>query len=87
MTFWKSLTYVNWLFIISYGAIVLYMLFQIGTGLGHEMQGMGTVVKGVAVLLLLALIGLNLLPYPWPKIIAFLFEMLLLLLVYNFTMD
>ncbi|MFD2937547.1 hypothetical protein [Spirosoma flavum] len=87
MTFWKLLTYVNWLLIISYGAIVLYMLFQIGSGLGHEMQGMGTVVKGVAVLLLLALIGLNLLPYHWSKILVFLLEVLLLLLVYNLTTD
>ena len=87
MTFWKLLTYINWLLISLYGALVLYMLVQMGSSLGHELKDMGTVVKGVAILLLFTFVGLNWLPYHWTKILVFLLEMLLLALVYNLTTD
>ncbi len=66
---------------------MLYMLVQMGSGLGHEMKGMGTVVKGVAVCLLLAFAGLNRLPYLWTKIMVLILMSLLFLLVYVFVTD
>ena len=87
MIFWKLLAYINWVLISLYGALVLYMLIQMGSGLGHEMKGMGTVVKSVAVCLLLALVGLNRLPYLWTKITALILMSLLFLLVYVFVTD
>lgn len=87
MIFWKLLAYINWVLISLYGALVLYMLIQMGSGLGHEVKGMGTVVKSVAVCLLLALVGLNRLPYLWTKITALILMSLLFLLVYVFVTD
>ena len=87
MTSWKLLTTANWILISMYGVLVLYALAQQGSGMGHEMPGMGTIIKGVAIFLLLLFIGLNWLPYQWTKIMALILMALLMLLVYLFVTD
>ena len=83
----KIITSVNWVLIGIYGALVLYALLQLGSDMGHEMPGVGSIIKGVAVLLLLAFVGLNWLPHQWTKVLALIFEILLFLLVYVFLKD
>lgn len=83
----KILTSVNWVLIGIYGVFVLYALARQGSGMGHEMPGMGTIVKGVAIFLLLLFTGLNWLPYQWTKIMALILMALLVLLVYLFVTD
>ena len=87
MSILKIITGVNWALISIYGALVLYVLPQQGSGTGHEMAGVGAIVKGVAVLLLLVFIGLNRLPYQWTKITALILIVLLFLLIYLFVKD
>ena len=87
MSILNIITTINWVLISIYGALVLYVLPQQGSGTGHEMAGMGAMVKGVAVLLLLVFIGLNRLPYQWTKITALILLVLLLLLIYLFLKD
>ncbi|MVM41230.1 hypothetical protein GO730_31940 [Spirosoma sp. HMF3257] len=78
----KIITLINWLLISPYGFYVLYYLFQANGSTDAAGQGMESAVKGVFFFLLLGVIGLNLLPYLWTKILASLLAILLLLLVY-----
>ncbi|MFD2934871.1 hypothetical protein [Spirosoma flavum] len=80
----KIIATINWALISTYAAGVLWILPQQGSGTGHEMSGVGSLIKGVAVFLLIVLIGLNWLPYAWTKIVVLLIEVLLLLLLYYF---
>ena len=82
MSILKIITTINWVLISAYAIGVLWILPQQGSGMGHEMSGMGSVLKAVAVILLLVLIGLNWLPYAWSKIVVFLIEAFVLLLFY-----
>ena len=87
MTIGNIITTVNWVFIISYGACVLWILPQQGSGTGHEMAGVGSLLKGVAMFLLLLFVWLNRLPYLWTKITALILLALLFLLVDFFLKD
>ena len=83
----KLITTLNWVLIVAYGAGVLWILPQQGSGTGHEMAGVGTLLKVVVVILLLVLIGLNRSPSEWTKIVALLIEGLILLVLYYFFTD
>ncbi|MBC7572268.1 MAG: hypothetical protein H7319_21440 [Spirosoma sp.] len=80
----KLITNFNWVLIVAYGAGVLYILPLQGSGTGHEMAGVGTILKVVIVVLLLVLIGLNRSASEWTKIVALLIELLVVLLLYYF---
>lgn len=51
------------------------------------MSGVDSIIKGVAVFLLLLFVWLNWLPYQWTKITALILIVLFLLLIYNFATD
>ena len=87
MTFWKLLTYVNWMLIGIWTLLVIWSLFQPNGSTDAAGRGTEPFIKGLCVFVLLSLVGLNLLPHHWNKVIAFMLEMLLLLLVYNLTTD
>jgi glucan phosphoethanolaminetransferase (alkaline phosphatase superfamily) len=78
----KIITSINWVFISIYGAFVLWALLQKANPYNDAGGGdMEIALKGLAVFLLLALIGLNWLPYQWTKVVALLLVLSLLLLV------
>ena len=80
MTIWKLLTYINWLLIAVWAALVLYYLLLPNGPTDAAGQGTESAIKGACVFVLLGLIGLNWLPYPWTKVIAFLLGLFVLLL-------
>lgn len=78
----KIIASINWVFISIYGAFVLWALLQKANPYNDAGGGdMEIALKGLAVFLLLALIGLNWLPYQWTKVVALLLVLSLLLLV------
>lgn len=87
MTFWKLFTYVNWALIGIWALLVVYSLLQPNGSTDAAGQGTESFIKGLMVFVLLALIGLNLMPYQWNKVIAFLLEVLVLLLAYYITRE
>jgi len=82
MTIWKSLTYINWFLITVWACSVVYCLLQINGATDAAGRGLESALKGACVFVLLVLIGLNLLPYQWTKVITFLLVILVLLLFY-----
>ena len=87
MTTINIITTITWVFIGIYGLGVLYILPQQGSGTGHEMAGVGTILKGMAVFLLLLFVWMNRLPYMWTKITALILLGLLFLLIYFYLKD
>ena len=81
MSAFKIITSINWVLISLYGAYVLYYLFQPNGSTDAAGQGQESAVKGLFFFVLLVLIGLNLLPYSWTKVVALLIEILLLMLI------
>lgn len=82
MATFKIIASINWVFISIYGAFVLWALLQKANPYNDAGGGdMEIALKGLAVFLLLALIGLNWLPYQWTKVVALLLVLSLLLLV------
>jgi hypothetical protein len=82
MSTFKIIASLNWGLISIYAGFVLWALLQkvnpYNDAGGRDME---IALKGLAVFLLLVLIGLNWLPYQWTKIIALLLVILLLLLI------
>ena len=87
MTFWKLFTYVNWGLIGIWTLLVIYSLLQPNGSTDAAGRGTESFIKGLMVFVVLVLIGLNLLPYHWNKIIAFLLEILVLFLAYYITRE
>lgn len=85
MTIWKLLTYTNWLLIAVWGALVFYYLILPNGPTDAAGQGTESALKGACVFVLLVLIGLNLLPYQWTKVMVFLLGILVLLLARYIT--
>ena len=83
MKIFTIITYINWLLICVWGAVVLYYLINRSGHSDAAGQGLETAVLGLGIFLLLLLVGLNLLPYQWTKICALLIVGLLLLWFYN----
>ena len=82
MATFKIIASINWVFISIYGAFVLWALLQKANPYNDAGGGdMEIALKGLAVFLLLVLIGLNWLPYQWTKVVALLLVLSLLLLV------
>ena len=82
MTSFKIITGINWVLISIYGAFALWALLQKANSYNDAGGGdMEVAIKGVGVLLLLILIGLNLTPYSWTKITALILAGSLLLLI------
>ncbi|MVM30006.1 hypothetical protein GO755_08180 [Spirosoma sp. HMF4905] len=73
---------INWGLISIWGAVVLYFAFNQTGHSDAAGRGLETAVLGAGILVLLLLIGLNLLPYHWTKIIALLSSGLLLFWLY-----
>ena len=73
----KIITIINWVLASIYGTYVLYYLFQPNGSTDAAGQGMESAVKGLFFFLLILLIGLNLLPYQWTKVIDLLLGILL----------
>lgn len=83
MPFLKILAGINWLLIGSYGLIILWSLLQKANPANDAGGGEQEVaLKAVSVFLLLVLIGLNLLPYSWTKILTLILVLLFLLLIH-----
>jgi hypothetical protein len=80
MSIIKIITSINWLLAAIYGGFVLWALLQASKP-SHEIPGLESVIKGVGVFLLLVLVGLNLLPYSWSKVIGCMLGVLLLMMV------
>ncbi|MFD2936127.1 hypothetical protein [Spirosoma flavum] len=87
MAILKIITLINWILISIYGLGVLYILPQQGSGTGHEMAGVGSILKGVTLSLLLLFVWMNWLPYLWTKITALIFLVLLFLIIYYYLKD
>lgn len=80
MAVWKWLPAINWLLIIACAAAVLYCLIVINGATSATGRSLETTLKRLCVLALLGLIGLNLLPYSWTKVVTCLLGIILLLL-------
>jgi hypothetical protein len=78
----KIITIINWGLISTYAAFLLWAFMQPANPSNDAGGGeMEMAIKGVGAFMLLALIGLNLLSYPWAKVVALPLAVLLLLLV------
>ncbi|GAB3558140.1 hypothetical protein [Spirosoma fluminis] len=82
MSIIKLLTTTNWVLIGIWTLLVLYALLQPNGSHDAAGQGVESTIKGLMILSLLVLLGLNWLPYPWTKSMALLLEILILWLVY-----
>lgn len=80
MSILKLITYINWILILLYGSSVVWALLQVNNP-SHEMPRAESLIKIVGLFLLLALLALNIAPYPWMKIAALVLVSLLLLLM------
>ncbi|QMW00360.1 hypothetical protein [Spirosoma foliorum] len=87
MTFWKLLTYINWLLIAVWAAMMLYYLTLPNSPTDAAGQGAESAIKGMCAVVLLVLIGLNRLPYHWTKAFTFLLGILVLWMVRYITMN
>ena len=82
MATFKIITGINWILISIVGAFVLWAILQKANPYNDSGGGEQEIaIKGIAVFLLLVLIGLNLLSYQWTKILALLLALLFLLLI------
>lgn len=82
----KIIAVVNWVLVSIYGAYVLWVILQPANPSNDAGGGeQEAAIKGVAVFLLLLLVGLNLLPYGWTKILVLVLAILLLVLVRYIT--
>lgn len=80
----KFITYFNWILIVIYGSSVVWAFLQANNP-SHEMPGVEWIIKIVGFLLLLAVIGLNVAPHLWTKIVALILVSLLLLVLHWFA--
>ena len=80
MSFIKVITGINWLAITVYAGFVIWALLQESKP-SHEMPGVESLIKGVMVLLLLALAGMNASSHTWMKIAALILVIVALLII------
>lgn len=78
----KLITIINWVLVGIWAILVMYSLLQPNGSTDAAGRGTESFIKGLMVFVLLALAGLNWLPFTWSKIVALLLEILVLLLVY-----
>jgi len=78
MTIWQLLTYINWLLVAVCAAIVAYCLVLVNGATHAAGRGLESAIRAGCVLILIGLIGLNLLPYQWSKVVSLLLEILAL---------
>jgi len=76
----KIVAGINWVLISIYGGFVAWALLQVSKP-SHEMPGVESIIKGFAVFLLLALIGMNVASYQWMKIMALVMVVIALLVI------
>ena len=78
----KIVSVINWVLISIYGGFVVWALLQASQPI-HEMPGVESIIKGFAVFLLLALIGMNMASYHWMKVTSFILSVIALLIMRN----
>ena len=82
----KIVAGINWVLISIYGGFVVWALLQVSKP-SHEMPGVESIIKGFAVFLLLALIGMNVASYQWMKIMALVMVVIALLVIKNIAQN
>lgn len=79
----KILNIINWILISVWGAAMLYALFLPNGSTDAAGQGQESMIKGLGIFVLLIVVGLNMMPYTWSKIIVLIIGLLLMYLIYS----
>lgn len=78
----KLIGLINWVFIGLIGLVLVYGLTLMNPHPDAAGRGVETSLFVFAFFVLLVLVGMNLLPYTWVKITAFIVELLIIFLIY-----